>query len=160
MRQLSALVLAALLGLTACSTYRDQLVRSQRAFEVNEHERALGLLRDLERDMASLAQPEQARYCYLRGMTDYRIGYKADARHWLALARAHDESSPGVLPADWNARLGDALDELNAVVYDEGLAGLTNKPGRDDAKAGAKVDVKKPSGTTRPANQPKATEQP
>lgn len=116
--------LAALAGLAGCSTYRGQLARSQQAFEVNEHERALSLLRDLERDVPRLETPEQAQYCYLRGMTDYRIGYRADARHWLALASAYEGRSPGVLPADWKARTNEALEEMNTVVYEEGLAAL------------------------------------
>jgi hypothetical protein len=113
--------------LTSCTTYRDQLARSQHAFERNEHEQALANLRDLERDLSSLSQPEQAQYAYLRGMTDFRIGYKADARHWLALAKAYDENSPGVLPTDWKARMNEALGELNVVVTDDGYGALTKK---------------------------------
>jgi hypothetical protein len=111
-----------------CSTYRDQLARSQRAFEVNEHERTLALLRDLEPDVHRLSDPEQAQYCYLRGMSDLRLGFRADARHWLALAKTHDDASPGVLPADWKARLGEALEELNGVVYQDGTAALHRAP--------------------------------
>jgi len=111
--------------LASCTTYRDQLARSQHAFERNEHEQALANLRDLERDLSSLSQPEQAQYAYLRGMTDFRIGYKADARHWLALAKAYDENSPGVLPTDLKARMNEALGELNVVVTDDGYGALT-----------------------------------
>jgi hypothetical protein len=128
-KALAAVAVAFSLG--ACTTYRDQLVRGQNAFEQNEHERTLGLLRALEPDVANLSLPEQARYAYLRGMTDYRIGHRNDARHWLAIARAHDDTSPGLLPADWKTRMMEALDELNRVVYGEGLAALatTRKPG-------------------------------
>jgi hypothetical protein len=122
----AALILLFFSSLLSCTTYRDQLVRAQHAFEQNQHEQTLGLLRDLEKDMSNLSMPEQAQYAYLRGMTDFRIGFRADARHWLALARAYDEATPGVLPTDWKARLGEALDELNVVVYDQGLAALTN----------------------------------
>lgn len=118
---------------TACTTYRDQLARSQQAFERNEHERTLGLLRTMERDVTRLSIAEQAQYAYLRGMTDYRIGYRADARHWLAIARAHDDVSTGTLPADWRARASEALEELNGVVYSEGIEALavTRRPGED-----------------------------
>jgi hypothetical protein len=150
-----------LVGLTGCSTYRDQLARSQHAFEVNEHDRALALLRDLERDMASLSPTEQAQYCYLRGMTDYRIGYRTDARHWLALAKTYEESSPGVLAADWKARLTEALDEMNTVVYEEGLSALDKKPegGRGKAKKG---DAPKKRGTKggKPADEKPADDSP
>jgi hypothetical protein len=121
------------LTLTACNTYRDQLVRSQRTFEQNEHEKTLGLLRAMEGDVTKLALPEQAQYAYLRGMTDYRIGHRNDARHWLAIARAHDETSTGMLPTDWKARMNEALDELNNVVYEGGITALaaSRKPSED-----------------------------
>src|SRR5581483_8211203 len=106
-----ALVLA-LSAFGGCATYRDQLVRSQHAFEQNEYDRTLVLLRDLERDMTRLSGPEQAQYAYLRGMSDYRVGYRPDARHWLAIAKAYEDNSPGMLPVDWKARINEALDEL------------------------------------------------
>jgi hypothetical protein len=116
-----------------CTTYRDQLVRSQHSFEQNEYERTLGQLRALETNVTRLSVPEQAQYAYLRGMTDYRIGNRADSRHWLAIARTYEETSPGTLPADWKARMTDALDEMNAVVYSDGLLELatSRKPGED-----------------------------
>lgn len=139
------MLLAAVLVLASCSTYRDQLARSQHAFEANQHEQALGLLRDLERDLSSLSQPEQAQYAYLRGMTDFRIGFRSDARHWLAIAKALDESSPGVLPTDWKARMNEALEELSVVVYDEGYGALANatKASDGDSATPAKAKNKK-----------------
>ena len=124
MCRLRALVLLAALLVSACSTYRDQLARGQRAFEQNDHDRTLAILRDLEPDMKRLTPPEQAGYAYLRGMSDYRIGYKADARHWLSVAKAYEDRSPGVLPADWKARTNEALGELNGIVYAEGTSAL------------------------------------
>ena len=111
--------------LASCATYRDELFRAQTAYENNQHERTLALLRDLEPDVTRLAQPEQAQYAYLRGMTDYRIGYKNDARHWLAVARAFDEQSPGILPTDWKQRTTETLAELDGVVQTQGYAALT-----------------------------------
>jgi hypothetical protein len=114
-----------LIVLASCATYRDELVRAQSAFDNNQHERTLALLRDLEPDATRLAQPEQAQYAYLRGMTDYRIGYKNDARHWLAIARAYEEKSPGILPADWKQRTAETLAELDGVVQTQGYAALS-----------------------------------
>jgi hypothetical protein len=113
-----------LIVLASCATYRNQLVSAQIAFDNNQHERTLALLRDLEPDVTRLAQGEQAQYAYLRGMNDYRMGYKADARHWLALARAFDEHSPGILPADWKQRTTETLAELDGVVQTNGYAAL------------------------------------
>ena len=47
------LALATLLGLASvgCSTYQDDLARSQRAFERADYERALAIFRSLEPDM-------------------------------------------------------------------------------------------------------------
>lgn len=119
---------------SACSTYRDQLARGQRAFEQNDHDRTLAILRDLEPEMKRLSVPEQASYAYLRGMSDYRIGYRADARHWLSLAKAYEDHSPGVLPADWKTRTNEALDELNGVVYAHGTSALsTSRQSQGDA---------------------------
>jgi hypothetical protein len=133
MRKTQAFALVVVtLSLGACTTYRDQLAHGQAAFDENQHERALGLLRALEPDTTNLPTPEQARYAYLRGMTDYRVGYRSDARHWLSIARAYDDAS-ATLPADWRLRMTEALDEMNSVVYGEGLAALATirKPGED-----------------------------
>lgn len=108
----------------SCQTYRATLVRAQSAFEANQHERTLALLRDLEPDVTRLATPERAQYAYLRGMTDYRVGYKHDARHWLAVARAYDEQSPGILPNDWKQRTVETLAELDGIVQTQGYAAL------------------------------------
>ncbi|AKU93992.1 hypothetical protein AKJ09_00656 [Labilithrix luteola] len=126
-----ALALACAVTLPACATYRDQLARSQVAFEQNDHERALALLRNMEIDLTRLTPSERAHYAYLRGMTDYRMGYRVDARHWLALAKAYEEASPGVLPADWRARTSEALEEMNGIVQEGGLKALaaSQRPG-------------------------------
>jgi hypothetical protein len=118
------LVLAGAMLVGGCSTYRDRLSRGQQSFERNDHERTLALLRDLEPDLARLSPPERARYASLRGMTDYRLGDKLDARHWRSVAQAYEETSPGVLPTDWSARTTEALAEVNAVVYAGGLGAL------------------------------------
>lgn len=127
---LVVLLVVPLLG--GCTTYRDQLVRSQHSFEQNRHEQTLGLLRALEPDVTKLSTPEQAQYAYLRGITDYRIGHRNDARHWLAIAKTYDETTPGILPTDWKARMIDALDELNGVVYTDGLAELAKPKATPD----------------------------
>ncbi|MBX3196778.1 MAG: hypothetical protein KF850_00170 [Labilithrix sp.] len=124
-RRLAGILVVLALGAGACTTYRDQLARGQHAFDQNEHDRALAILRDLEPDTKRLTPAEQASYAYLRGMSDYRIGYRSDARHWLSVAKAHEERSPGVLPADWKARATEALDHLNGLVYAEGAGALT-----------------------------------
>lgn len=114
-----------LLSTVGCTTYRDQLQRGETAFERNSYDEALGVLRNLERDAPHLRPEERARYAYLRGMTDYRIGYQADARHWLLIAQAMEAETPGQLPAEWKPRLDEAVASLNEQVYAEGYDALS-----------------------------------
>ena len=131
--------LIAIVFLTSCATYTSELERGQQAFEKNDHERALAVLRALEPDQSHFDEREEAHYAYLRGMTDYRIGYRADARHWLAIAKAIDDKTPDSLPADWKNRLTPALAELNDEVYGGGMAALGN-----DGKKAKKDEPKRP----------------
>jgi hypothetical protein len=126
MRWLAAIVVSLSLPLVACATYQDELASGQRAFEASEHDRALAIFRVLEADTVQLSVPDRARYAYLRGMTDFRIGYQAEARHWLSMAAAIEQQAPGSLPEDWNKRLADSLKELNEAVYTAGIETLSN----------------------------------
>ncbi len=131
MRSRLALALAAA-GLAhaaaGCATYSGSLARAQRAFEQGEHDRALGVFRSLEPDLERLSLPERIRYAYLRGMTDYRLGDRADARHWLALASVEDKQTPGALDPSWiermNASLGDLNEEILQAADDANIADL------------------------------------
>jgi Cys-rich repeat protein len=116
----SALALLLALSLAACATYREDLNRGQRLYEENEYERALSIWRVLEDDRDSLSLNDQARYSYLRGMTDYRLGFRSDARHWLALSKATEQEHPGGLSQPWKQRLDEALDDLNKDVFGGG----------------------------------------
>lgn len=109
------LVLMLLLG--ACATVREDLNRGQRFYEENQYERALSIFRALERDLNSLNQANRARYAYLRGMTDYRLGFRPHARHWLAIAQAIEAKYPGGLDPDWKERMAESLEQLNREVY-------------------------------------------
>lgn len=121
-----ALIVVTLFAAVGCATYHDELERGQQAYEKNDHERALAVLRALEPDQSHFDTTEEAHYAYLRGMTDYRIGYRADARHWLAIAKAIDEKNPDSLPPDWKNRMAPALAELNDEVYGGGMSALGN----------------------------------
>lgn len=96
----------------ACASYSDALTRGQSYYEDNQYDRALALWRDLDRRGAEFKGAERARYAYLRGMTDYRLGYRDDARHWLAIARVADSAHPGGLGSVWLERLDSALLDL------------------------------------------------
>ncbi|MEO6602438.1 MAG: hypothetical protein ABIQ16_21330 [Polyangiaceae bacterium] len=114
----SVLLLALALCPVACATYREDLNRGQRMYEENQYDHALALWRILENDADSLSVNDQARYAYLRGMTDYRLGFRADSRHWLAIAKATEEAHVGGgLSVEWKERLEQSLTDLNQDVY-------------------------------------------
>ena len=107
----------------ACASHPDALARGQRYYEDNQYERALALWRDLERQRARFSSSERARYAYFRGMTDYRLGFRHEARHWLAIARAIEAENPGRLGSIWLARLDSALAELRRAPSRSGFEG-------------------------------------
>lgn len=117
MRRSAVIALALSLPLVACATYTQDLARGQRLYEENEYERALAIWRVLEHDADSLSEKERARYAYLRGMTGYRLGFRFDARHWLAVAKAVEQEHPGGLSEPWKQRLEEALEDLNQEWY-------------------------------------------
>jgi hypothetical protein len=120
MRKLAFSVAALLL--LACTTHRDHLVRGQRLYQQTKYEEALSIWRVLELNMDSLEDGEQARYAYLRGMTDYRLGFRQDARHWLAIAKAIEKEKPGGLTGDWPQKADAALADLNRDVFGDRMA--------------------------------------
>jgi hypothetical protein len=107
-------------ALGGCVTYSEELNRGQRYFQGNEYERALAVWRILESNIESLTPTERTRYAYLRGMTDYRMAMRADARHWLALARAYEQTTPGGIEEGWRERMKEALKDLDNDVYGGG----------------------------------------
>lgn len=151
MRTTLALVAClAALNASACATYLDDLNRAEAHYQANEHERALALFRVLEPDIDSLSRADQARYAYLRGMNDYRLGdaFRADARHWLAFAKAIEREQPGSLNADWKPRLEEALRDLNQDVYGVGVF-----PEEPEESSDSTADAKKPSSDDASSDQ-------
>jgi hypothetical protein len=115
-----SLGIAASLSLASCVTYQEELNRGQRHFQGNEYEQALAIWRVLERDIDSLPPGDRARYAYFRGMTDYRMSLRDDARHWLAMARAYDQAVPGGIEDAWRERMKEALKDLEGDLRGEG----------------------------------------
>lgn len=96
-----------------CNTYADMLQRGQVYYQENEYERALAVWRELDADRSALRPAERARYYYLRGMTDFRLGYAPDARYWLGLAQASRTEHPSALDEDEIERLDETLASLS-----------------------------------------------
>jgi hypothetical protein len=115
------------LAISGCATYQQELDRGQRHFKANEYEKSLAVLRALEPDINSLNSADRTRYAYLRGMTDFRLSYRADARYWLGIAAAQDKLEPGGLEEGWKQRMKEALTQLNADVYGGAEANAASK---------------------------------
>jgi hypothetical protein len=122
---------AAIVSLASCVTYAEELNRGQRHFQGNEYEQALAIWRVLERDIDSLPPGDRARYAYFRGMTDYRMSLRDDARHWLAMARAYDQAVPGGLEEAWRERMKEALKDLEGDVHGDGPVARAADAGTD-----------------------------
>lgn len=150
---LTAALLAGATAAVGCNTYRQDLDRAARHYDQNQYEHALALFRVLEPDMDSLTVGDQARYTYLRGMTDYRLSsatakgtevadprqsFRDHARHWLAIAAAIDKKSPGGLTAEEKTRLDETLADLNRDVF----GGADTPP--DGADAGVPAPSESP----------------
>ncbi len=141
---------------------------ARKEYEENQYEKALALLRVLEHDIDSLSPGEQAQYAYLRGMTGYRLSqssrltssaqegssvsnpklmYRMNARHWLGVAAATEKNTPGGLTPEEKTRLAEVMDDLNKDVYGgaeniettdaTGDAGADAAPAADPAAAPA-----------------------
>jgi hypothetical protein len=121
----------AALVFASCVTYTEALNRGQRHFQANEYEQALAIWRSLERDIDSLPPGDRARYAYFRGMTDYRMSLRDDARHWLAMARAYDQAVPGGIEDAWRERMKDALKDLEGDVRGDGPVARATDAGAD-----------------------------
>ena len=136
-------LLAPLLLVLGCATYREDLNRGQRLYEENQYERALAIWRVLEADMDSLSLTDQARYAYLRGMTDFRLGFRPYARHWLGVARAIEKKHPGGLNQEWKDRMDQSLTDLDRDVF-----GGSEKLGKTDDTASATAPETAPAAPT------------
>jgi hypothetical protein len=143
--------LAAVLAL-GCSTYREDLNRGQRLYEENQFEHALAIWRVLEADADSLTYNDQARYAYLRGMTDYRLGFRPYARHWLGVARAIDKEHPGGLNQEWRDRLDKSLADLDKDVYGGSEGYDKTQPGFVEKSPDAPPEA--PPASTAPPSPP------
>jgi hypothetical protein len=159
MRRLLSLVLFA--SAVGCVTYTQDLDRAKQHYEQNQYEAALAVFRVLENDLDSFNAAEQAKYSYLRGMTDYRLSsltpagsnvsdpkraFRANARHWLGVAAAIEKETPGGLTEDEKRRLGETLTELNHDVYGGAEVAADDKDKADKDKDKDKADKDKEKG--------------
>jgi hypothetical protein len=73
--------------LGACGAASAELRRAEQSYEQARYENALSWLADMEPSAPTLSREERARYFYVRGMTEYRLGHRPEALYYLAVAR-------------------------------------------------------------------------
>ncbi len=95
-----------------CAALRDDLRHAERAFSEARYENAQVWLSDLEPSVPEMDRELRSRFYYLAGMTAFRTGERARARHYLALCREEaGEAGVGLTP-DWRTNLAVTLLEL------------------------------------------------
>lgn len=102
------------LTLGACGAAAAELRRAEQSYEQARYENALSWLTDLEPNAPTLGHDERARYFYVRGMTEYRLGHRPEALHYLAVARevVGDDSTGGGLREEQRELMTRTLAEL------------------------------------------------
>lgn len=86
--------------------------RAETAYGAARYEDTLIWLRDLEADAPSMDLQMRARYYYLRGMTEYRLGHREDSLHYLAVAREVVGDGGAGLRPEWRQIMDRTLTEL------------------------------------------------
>lgn len=107
-----AVVLGAASALTGCASLRDDLQHAETAFDAARYDESEVWLRDLERHAPEMDGEQRSRFYYMRGMTAYRLRHRADALHYLALAREVSGPRNMGLRPEWVTAMTRAIDEL------------------------------------------------
>lgn len=97
---------------SGCAALADDLHRSQEAYDSARYDAALIWLEDLEKDVPDMEPSMRARFYFLRGMTAYRLGWRTEALHYLALARETAGDRGESLGPVWRVLLTRTLTEL------------------------------------------------
>jgi hypothetical protein len=109
---LLALLISAGAVLSGCAALREDMLHAESAFDAAQYDESLVWLSDLEDDVPDMDVEMRARFYYLRGMTAYRLGKRADALHYLALAReVSGPRSEGLRP-EWATSMTRTITEL------------------------------------------------
>ncbi len=78
----------ALIALTGCTTWTQEIRQAELAYDEARPDAALAWLDVVGDDnLGRMDLGDRARYLYVRGMTEFRLGRRDDALYHLALAR-------------------------------------------------------------------------
>jgi hypothetical protein len=72
---------------SGCAATSSELRRAEEAYEQARYDASRVWLVDLEPLAPGMDPAMRARYFYLRGMAEFRLGHRLDALHYLAVAR-------------------------------------------------------------------------
>lgn len=111
-RSLAALLV---LVLAACAATASEMRRAEEAYDQARFDAARTWLVDLEDDAPAMEAPMRARYFYLRGMAEYRLGRRLEALHYLAVAREIAGDNGRGLRDEQRELLARTLGELTPV---------------------------------------------
>ena len=139
---------AVALAVGGCAALRDDMQRAEASYDAARYEDALIWFRDLEDDAPAMDTSMRVRYYYLRGMTEYRLGHRLAALHYLAVAREiAGEDDVGLRP-EWRQLMDRTLAELTP-------RGMTHRPpeeGADDAGQAATAGGESPEAEAEEAD--------
>jgi hypothetical protein len=105
------LALASCLAL-GCTSPATDLRSAQDLYRDARYEQAAAWLDALEPELQGMSKAERARFYYLRGMSAFRLGQRADALHYLALAQVLFTDAPDDVPPPWRPVLERTLEAL------------------------------------------------
>lgn len=80
------LALLWVVAFSACAATASEMRRAEEAYEQARFDAARVWLVDLEPRAPGMDGPMRARYFYLRGMAEYRLGNRLEALHYLEVA--------------------------------------------------------------------------
>lgn len=142
MKRFNWAVLALAIGATGCAAISDDMQRAEATYEQARYEDTLIWLRDLEDDAPTMDLEMRARYYYLRGMTEYRLGHRLDALHYLAVAREVAGDQGAGLRPEWRQIMDRTLVELTP-------RGMSHRPPEagavEEETAGGEAPAEEPS---------------
>lgn len=84
---LPLLALSSFVVVLGCAATASEMRRAEDAYDQARFDHARTWLIDLEDDAPAMSVPMRARYFYLRGMSEYRLGHRLDALHYLEVAK-------------------------------------------------------------------------
>jgi len=112
LRLVFSFALIASVALSGCASLRDDMQHAETAFDAARYDESQVWLADLERHAPEMDAEQRSRFYYMRGMTAYRLRHRADALHYLALAREVSGPRNMGLRPEWVTAMTRAIDDL------------------------------------------------